>query len=78
MVGRRAGRSARLRCRRVAHRVLRGDRLDLRLGVTQILKVAVVEEFHRVAGRADFLIDLKPALQRRLVVGAENAVCGQS
>ena len=35
-------------------------------------EVAVGQQFHAVAGGADFLIDLKAALQRRVIVGAEQ------
>src|SRR5205807_8391978 len=56
----------------VGHLRLRGDALDLVLAVAELLEVAEIEMLDRVADRADFLIDLKPALQRGPVIGAEH------
>ena len=49
-------------------------RLDLVLAVADIGEVAEIEMLDRVAGGADLLVDLKAALLRRPVVGAEDAV----
>src|SRR5262249_52889794 len=51
-----------------------GDSLDLVLVVAEIGKVAKIEMLDRMAGGADLLVNLKAALRRSPVVGAEDAV----
>src|SRR3546814_4170004 len=44
-----------------------GEGFDLTFGVTKVRNVAERDEVQAVAGRADFLVHLHPALQLRLV-----------
>ena len=59
------------------HLVLGGDRFHFVVVVAQRLEVAEGDEAQRVAGLADFVIDLEAALQLPLVELAEGAVAGQ-
>src|SRR3546814_11384239 len=55
-----------------------GEGFDLTFGVTKVRNVAERDEVQAVAGRADFLVHLHPALQLRLVpVRQQYAVAGQ-
>src|SRR5207253_2680412 len=57
----------------VCHLILRGNAFDLVLGVADLLEIAEGKVLHRVADRADFLVDLKTPLRRRRVIGAKHA-----
>src|SRR3546814_5105440 len=58
--------------------VCSSDLFDLTFGVTKVRNVAERDEVQAVAGRADFLVHLHPALQLRLVpVRQQYAVAGQ-
>jgi hypothetical protein len=54
------------------HLVLGGDRLHLVVVVAERLEVAEGDEAQRVAGLADFVVDLEAALQLLLVELAEG------
>ncbi len=56
----------------VGDRILRGQRFDLRLRIAEVLQRAERDQVHRVAGRADLLVDFQPALQLRPVVAAQR------
>src|SRR5206468_9139482 len=53
---------------------LGGDAFDLILGQAELHQVAIIEQVQRMAGRADFLVDLEAALSRGAVVGTERAL----
>ena len=63
--------------RRHLDRPLIGDRLHFGLVVAERLEVAERDQAQAVAGRADFLVDLEPALQLLAVELAERPVAGE-
>src|SRR5579883_2571127 len=50
------------------------DRLHLSLVIAELGDIAIGEQIHRVAGRADLAVDLEATLRRSPVEGAEYAV----
>src|SRR5690606_19945149 len=74
VVGRKrlAGEHFAIRVRAVLHFIFSGKRLDLFRRVTEAFQRAEGDQVHRMAGRADFLVDLQAALQLALVIGSER------
>ncbi len=66
-----AGEHFAIRIRAVFDFIFRRQSLDLFRRITKAFQRAECHEVHRMAGRADFLINLETALKLPLVIGAE-------
>jgi hypothetical protein len=56
---------------------LRRDGFHLSLGQPQFAQVAIGNQPHAMAGRADFLVNLEAALGAGAIIGAENPIKGE-